>query len=42
VAIVGISPKVPDDIRSKVAQEAARLRQQEAVEKRGEPRQTGG
>jgi DNA-binding SARP family transcriptional activator/basic membrane lipoprotein Med (substrate-binding protein (PBP1-ABC) superfamily) len=38
VAIVGISPSVPDDIRRKVAQEAARLRQQEAVEKqhRGE------
>ena len=33
VAIVGISPEVPDDIRSKVAQEAARLRQQEAVDK---------
>jgi len=32
VAIVGISPEVPDGIRSKVAQEAARLRQQEAVE----------
>lgn len=33
VAIVGISPEVPAGIRSKVAQEAARLRQQEAVEK---------
>ena len=42
VAIVGISPKVPADIRSKVAQEAARLRQQEALEKRSEPRQPGG
>jgi len=41
VAIVGISPKVPVDIRSKVAQEAARLRQQEAIEKRSEPRQPG-
>lgn len=30
VAIVGMSPAVPDDIRRKVAQEAARLRQQEA------------
>jgi hypothetical protein len=33
VAIVGISPSVPDDIRRKVAQEAARLREKEAVEK---------
>lgn len=33
VAIVGISPEVPDDIRSKVAQEAARLRKEEAAEK---------
>lgn len=33
VAIVGISPEVPDDIRSKVAQEAARLRGKEAEEK---------
>jgi DNA-binding SARP family transcriptional activator/basic membrane lipoprotein Med (substrate-binding protein (PBP1-ABC) superfamily) len=33
VAIVGISPSVPDDIRRKVAQEAARLREEEAVEK---------
>ncbi len=34
VAIVGISPEVPDDIRRKVAQEAARLRGEEAQEKR--------
>ena len=34
VAIVGISPSVPDDIRRKVAREAARLRGEEAVEKR--------
>ena len=34
VAIVGISPEVPDDIRRKVAQEAARLRGDEAAEKR--------
>jgi basic membrane lipoprotein Med (substrate-binding protein (PBP1-ABC) superfamily)/DNA-binding SARP family transcriptional activator len=34
VAIVGISPEVPDDIRRKVAQEAARLRGEEAKEKR--------
>lgn len=34
VAIVGISPEVPDDIRRKVAQEAARLRGKEAEEKR--------
>jgi DNA-binding SARP family transcriptional activator/basic membrane lipoprotein Med (substrate-binding protein (PBP1-ABC) superfamily) len=33
VAIVGISPEVPDDIRRKVAKEAARLRHDEAVEK---------
>jgi len=33
VALVGISPSVPDDIRRKVAQEAARLREKEAVEK---------
>jgi DNA-binding SARP family transcriptional activator/basic membrane lipoprotein Med (substrate-binding protein (PBP1-ABC) superfamily) len=33
VALVGISPSVPDGIRRKVAQEAARLRQKEAVEK---------
>jgi DNA-binding SARP family transcriptional activator/basic membrane lipoprotein Med (substrate-binding protein (PBP1-ABC) superfamily) len=33
VAIVGISPSVPDDIRRKVAQEAARLREEEAVKK---------
>ncbi len=33
VAIVGISPEVPDDIRRKVAQEAARLRREEAEEK---------
>jgi basic membrane protein A and related proteins len=30
VAVVGISPEVPNDIRRKVAQEAARLRAQEA------------
>ena len=34
VAIVGISPEVPDDIRRKVAQEAARLRAEEAEEER--------
>ena len=34
VAIVGISPEVPDDVRRKVAQEAARLRGEEAQEKR--------
>jgi basic membrane protein A len=34
VAILGISPSVPDDIRRKVAQEAARLREKEAIEKR--------
>jgi basic membrane protein A len=34
VAIVGISPEVPGDIRRKVAQEAARLRADEAAEKR--------
>jgi basic membrane lipoprotein Med (substrate-binding protein (PBP1-ABC) superfamily)/DNA-binding SARP family transcriptional activator len=34
VAIVGISPEVPSDIRRKVAQEAARLRGEEAKEKR--------
>jgi DNA-binding SARP family transcriptional activator/basic membrane lipoprotein Med (substrate-binding protein (PBP1-ABC) superfamily) len=34
VALVGISPSVPDDIRRKVAREAARLREQEAVERR--------
>ena len=33
VALVGMNPEVPDDIRRKVAQEAARLREQEAVEK---------
>ena len=33
VAIVGISPEVPDDIRRKVAHEAARLRGEEAKEK---------
>jgi DNA-binding SARP family transcriptional activator/basic membrane lipoprotein Med (substrate-binding protein (PBP1-ABC) superfamily) len=33
VAIVGISSAVPDDIRRKVAQEAARLRAKEAEEK---------
>jgi basic membrane lipoprotein Med (substrate-binding protein (PBP1-ABC) superfamily) len=33
VAIVGISPQVPDDIRRRVAQEAARLRGEEAEEK---------
>jgi basic membrane protein A and related proteins len=33
VAIVGISPSVPSDIRRKVAQEAARLRKTEAMEK---------
>jgi len=33
VAIVGISPSVPDDVRKKVAQEAARLREKEALEK---------
>jgi basic membrane lipoprotein Med (substrate-binding protein (PBP1-ABC) superfamily)/DNA-binding SARP family transcriptional activator len=32
VAIVGISPEVPPDIRSKVAQEAARLRAEESVQ----------
>jgi DNA-binding SARP family transcriptional activator/basic membrane lipoprotein Med (substrate-binding protein (PBP1-ABC) superfamily) len=35
VAIVGISPSVPDDVRRKLAQEAARLREEEAVEKQG-------
>jgi DNA-binding SARP family transcriptional activator/basic membrane lipoprotein Med (substrate-binding protein (PBP1-ABC) superfamily) len=34
VAIVGVSPEVPDDIRRKVAQEAARLRGEEAEKKR--------
>jgi basic membrane lipoprotein Med (substrate-binding protein (PBP1-ABC) superfamily) len=33
VAIVGISPSVPDAVRRKVAQEAARLREKEALEK---------
>jgi hypothetical protein len=33
VAIVGISSEVPDDIRRKVAQQAARLRGKEAEEK---------
>jgi hypothetical protein len=33
VAIVGISPEVPDGIRRKVAQEATRLRREEAEEK---------
>jgi basic membrane lipoprotein Med (substrate-binding protein (PBP1-ABC) superfamily) len=33
VALVGVSPSVPDDIRRKVAREAARLRQQELSEK---------
>jgi len=33
VAMIGISSEVPDDIRRRVAQEAARLRQKEAAEK---------
>jgi hypothetical protein len=33
VAIVGINPSVPDDVRRKLAREAARLREEEAVEK---------
>jgi DNA-binding SARP family transcriptional activator/basic membrane lipoprotein Med (substrate-binding protein (PBP1-ABC) superfamily) len=33
VAIVGITPSVPDDIRRKLAREATRLREEEAVEK---------
>jgi basic membrane protein A len=33
VAIVGISPSVPDDVRRKLAREATRLREEETVEK---------
>jgi DNA-binding SARP family transcriptional activator/basic membrane lipoprotein Med (substrate-binding protein (PBP1-ABC) superfamily) len=33
VALVGISPSVPDDVRRRVAREAARLRTEEALEK---------
>jgi len=35
VAIVGITPSVPDDIRRKLAREATRLREEEAAEKQG-------
>lgn len=34
VAIVGISPEVPPELRRKVAQEATRLRKEEAAQKR--------